>query len=162
MTWTVNDKQVEWCRVHGLKILAGPLLLLDARALPDWLALFEDDFESMLDFVSAFIGAAVKRYRGKVDYWICAGRVNDAEVLALSEHERLRLVARTVELVRSLDPDTPALVSFDQPWAEYMRQQHSDFPPLHFADALVRSGLDLGGLMIEINVGYCPGGTLPR
>ena len=25
MTWVVNDKQVEWCRKHGLKILAGPL-----------------------------------------------------------------------------------------------------------------------------------------
>ena len=162
MTWVVNDKQIEWCRAHGLKILAGPLLLLDPMAVPDWLALFEDDFESVLDFVSAFVGAAVKRYRGKVDYWICASRVNDAEVLALSEQERLRLVVRTVELVHSLDPDTPALVSFDQPWAEYMRQQHSDFPPLHFADALVRAGLDLGGLMMEINVGYYPGGTLPR
>ena len=83
-------------------------------------------------------------------------------MLALSEQERLRLVARTVELVRSLDPDTPALVSFDQPWAEYMRQRHSDFPPLHFADALVRAGLGLAGLMLEINVGYLPGGTLPR
>jgi len=153
---------VEWCRAHGLKILAGPLLLLDARSLPDWLSLFEADFESVLDFVSAFVAAAVKRYRGKVDYWICASRVNDAEVLALSEHDRLRLVVQTVELIRSLDPDTPALVSFDQPWAEYMRQQHSDFPPLHFADALVRAGLDLGGLMMEINAGYYPGGTLPR
>ena len=137
-------------------------MLLDPRALPDWLYLFEDDFESVLDFVSAFVRAAVERYRGKVDYWICAGRVNTAEVLTLSEQERLRLVARTVELVRSLDPDTPALVSFDQPWAEYMRQRQSDFPPLHFADALVRAGLGLGGLMLEINVGYCPGGTLPR
>ena len=53
-------------------------------------------------------------------------------------------------------------MSFDQPWAEYMRQQHSDFPPLQFADALVRAGLDLGGLMMEINVGHQPGGTLPR
>jgi hypothetical protein len=64
--------------------------------------------------------------------------------------------------VRSLDPDTPALVSFDQPWAEYLRQQHSDFPPLQFADALVRAGVDLGGLMMEVNVGCYPGGTLPR
>ena len=71
-------------------------------------------------------------------------------------------MARTVELVRSLDPDTPALVSFDQPWAEYMRQRESDFPPLHFADALIRAGLGLAGLMLEINVGYSPGGTLPR
>jgi hypothetical protein len=162
MTWTVNDKQVEWCRMHGLKILAGPLLMLDAQSLPDWLSLFEDDFESMLECVSVFIRAAVERYRGKVDYWICAGRVNAAEVLALSEQERLRMVVRTIELIRALDPDTPALVSFDQPWAEYMRQQQSDFPPLLFADALVRAGLDLGGLMIEVNVGYQPGGTLPR
>ena len=162
MTWVVNDKQVEWCRAHGLKILAGPLLMLDPRSLPDWLSLFEDDFESVLDFVSGFIETAVKRYRGKVDYWICAGRVNDAEVLPLSEQERLRLVARTVELVRSLDPFAPVLVSFDQPWAEYMRQQHTDFPPLVFADALVRAGLDVGGLMMEINVGCYPGGTLPR
>ncbi len=162
MTWTVNDKQVEWCRKHGLKILAGPLLLLAGQSLPDWLLLFEDDFESVLECVSAFITAAVERYRGRVDYWICAGRVNAAEVLALSEHERLRLVVQTIELIHSLDPGTPTVVSFDQPWAEYMRQQHSDFPPLQFADALVRAGLDLGGLMMEINVGYQPGGTLPR
>ena len=54
------------------------------------------------------------------------------------------------------------MVSFDQPWAEYMRQQESDFPPLHFADALIRAGLGVSGLMIEINVGYSPGGTLLR
>ena len=136
--------------------------MLDPQALPDWLYLFADDFESVLDFVSSFVRAAVERYRGKVDYWICAGRLSAAEVLTLSEQERLRLVARTVELVRSLDPDTPALVSFDQPWAEYMRQRESDLPPLHFADTLVRAGLGLGGLMLEINVGYWPGGTLSR
>ena len=161
-SWTTSDKQIEWCRGHGLKVLAGPLLLLDPRAVPDWLYLFEDDFESVLDFGSALIRAAVGRYRGKVDCWICAGRLNAPEVFTFSEQQRLRLVARSIELVRSLDPDTPVLVSFDQPWGEYMRGRHSDFPPLHFADALIEAGLDLAGLMIEINMGYSPGGTLPR
>jgi hypothetical protein len=161
-TWVFNDLQIEWCRAHGLKVLAGPLLVLDPRALPDWLLLFEDDFESVMDFASAYVKAAVKRYSDKVDYWICAARVNDAEVLALSEQERLQLAARTIELIRSLDYETPVLMSFDQPWAEYMRQQNTDFPPLHFADTLVRAGLDLAGLMLEMNVGYHPGGTLPR
>ncbi len=136
--------------------------MLDPAALPDWLYLFDDDFESVLDFASALVRAAVERYRGKVDAWICAGRVNTAEVLSLREQQRLRLVARSVELTRALDPDTPALVSFDQPWAEYMRQRHADFPPLHFADTLVRAGVELSGLMLEMNVGYFPGGTLPR
>jgi hypothetical protein len=161
-SWTATDKHVDWCRANGLKVVAGPLLMLDPQALPHWLYLFEDDFESVLDFVSTFIRAAVDRYRGSVDYWICAGRVNDAEVLVLSEQERLRLVARSVELVRTLDPGTPTLVSFDRPWAEYMRERESDFPPLHFADALIRAGFGVEGLMLEINVGYSPGGTLPR
>lgn len=106
--------------------------------------------------------AAVERYRGKVDYWICAGRFNAAEVLGLSEEERLRLVARMIELLRAWDPDTPVLASFDQPWAEYLRERHADLSPLHYADALIRAGLDLGGLMMEINVGYNPGGTQRR
>ena len=74
-----------------------------------------------------------------------------------------------IELVRSLDPDTPALVSFDQPWAEYMRQRESDFPPLHFADALVRADLGLGGpdagdqrrLLARRNAARAPVGVQP-
>lgn len=160
-TWTTNDRQIEWCRRHGLKVAAGPLLLLDHRDLPDWLYLFEDDFENVLDFVSTLVRATVERYRGQVDYWICAGRVN-SDVLAMSEQQRLRLVARTVELARRLDPDVPALVSFDQPWAEYTRERHVDFPPFHFADALNRADIGLTGLMVEMNLGCFPGGTMLR
>ncbi len=161
-TWTTSDKQIEWCRAHQLKVLAGPLLMLDRHALPDWLYLFEDDFENMAHLVLTFVRAAVQRYRGQVDCWICAGRVNAPDALGVSEPERVRLVAGTIELVRSLDPNTPAMVSFDQPWCEYLRQQHSDFPPLHFADALLRAGLDLSGFVLEVNIGTSPGATLPR
>ena len=161
-SWTTADSQIQWCRTHGLKIFAGPLLALDSRALPDWLSLFADEYDDLFDCVASFVRAAVERYRGQVDYWICAGRMSDSQTLPLAERERLQLIANTFELVRSLDPDTPALVSFDQPWAEYMRRRESDFPPFHFADALIRAGLDLAGLMLEINVGATPGGSFTR
>lgn len=160
--WAVCDKQIDWCRTHGLTVCGGPLLLLDPRGLPDWLYLWEGDFDNLISFVSEFVSATVKRYRGKVDAWVCAGRLNSAELLSLSEEEKLRLAACAVELTHSLDPPTPAVICFDQPWAEYMSHREMDFPPLHFADALVRAGLNLTGLMLEINLGYCPGGTLPR
>lgn len=160
--WTICDKQIDWCRAHGLTVCGGPLLQLDPRGLPDWLYLWEDDFDNLLSFVSEIISAALKRYRGRVDLWVCAGRTNSAEILSLSEEDKLRLTARAIALTRSLDPQTPAVVSFDQPWAEYTSQRELDFPPLHFADALVRAGLDPAGLMLEMNVGYHPGGTLPR
>jgi hypothetical protein len=161
-SWETHDRQIEWCRANGLKVCGGPLLMLDGPSLPDWLCLWEGDFERILAFGSEFLQRAVNRYRGKVDVWQCAGRVNTAEILSLSEEEKLQLAARAIELVRALDPAAAAVVSFDQPWAEYLSRREMDFPPLQLADALVRAGLDLTGLMLEINLGYHPGGTLPR
>lgn len=160
--WDTSDRQIDWCKAHGLKVCGGPLLQLDPRGLPDWLCLYEDDFDNLASCATEFVRAAVTRYRGKVDLWQCAGRLTSAGVLSLSEEDKLRLAACTIELVRSLDPDTPALISFDQPWGEHLSRREMDLPPLYFADALVRAGLDLTGLVLEINLDYQPGGTLPR
>jgi hypothetical protein len=137
-------------------------LQLDARNLPDWVYLFEDDLEALLASVSEFVRAAVGRYRGKVDLWLGAARVNAAEVLAISEEERLRLAAGVLQLINSLDPNTPTIVGIDQPWGENMGRRHVDFPPLHFADVLGRAGLNLKALMLEMNLGCFRGGTMPR
>ena len=158
-SWDISDKQVQWCAAHGLRVCAGPLLPLDSRGIPDWLSLYEEDFDSVSAFATAFIQAAVTRYRGKVDLWVCASRVNTAKILSLTEEEKVRLSARTIELIRGIDPRTPVVVSFDQPWGEYLGRREMDYPPLHFADALVRANLGLSGLMLELNVGYTPGGT---
>ena len=160
--WAVSDRQVQWCRAGKLSLCGGPLLNLEPGSLPDWLYLWEDDFENLLSFASEFIEAVVGRYRGKVNFWQCAGRLNSAEILSLSEQQKLRLAAQAIELVHQLDPDTPVVISFDQPWAEYMSHREMDFPPLHFADALIRAGVDISAVMLEINIGYRPGGTLPR
>jgi hypothetical protein len=161
-SWTESDQQIQWCKAQGLKTCAGPLLQFDRHGLPDWLCLWEGDFESILRFVSGFIQAAVNRYRGQIDFWQCAARVNTGDVLSLTEEERLQLTARAIELVHALDPNVPTLVSFDQPWGEYLARRELDFPPLQLADALVRAGLDVSGIVLEVNLGYHPGGTLPR
>jgi hypothetical protein len=160
--WTSLDKHIDWCRAHNLYVVAGPLLPFDADALPDWLALWEGDFDNLLQFFSDFIRSAVQRYRGKIDLWQCASRVNTGDILSLSEEDKLQLAATAVEITSSHDPDAAVAVSFDQPWAEYTSRRETDFPPLHFADALVRSDLGLSTVMLEINLGYSPGGTLAR
>ncbi len=160
--WDVADRQMAWCRANRLSVTAGPLVQLDPAAIPDWLYLYEEDFESILSFARQFVQAAVERYRGQVDLWQVTGRVNTADILGLTEEEVVKLAAETVQLVRSLDEKTPTVVAFDQPWAEYLSRRPMDFPPLHFADVLVRANLGLSGLMLEVNMGYHPGGSLLR
>jgi hypothetical protein len=160
--WDVCDRQFDWCRQYGLTVYGGPLLQLDRHTIPDWLYVCEGDFDDIVTFASEFMQHAVSRYRGKVDIWQCAARMHTTDLLSLSEEDCLRMTARAIEVVRTLDGETPVVVSFDQPWGEYLSRRGMDFPPLQFADALVRAGLGLAGLVLEINLGYYPGGTLPR
>jgi len=158
-SWHVSDSQIQWCKKHRLKVCGGPLLNFDARAMPDWLYLYEEDPESIHTFASEYLQAVVGRYQGQVDYWLCAARSNTAEVLSLSEEDRVRLTARAIELVHEIDPYTPVIVVFDRPWGEYAGHRETDFPPLQFADALARAEIGLGGIMLEMNLAYLPDGT---
>ena len=160
--WSACDRQIQWCRDHDLRICLGPLLQPDVRGLPDWVYLWDDDFDNLLSAAGQFIDAAVMRYRGKVDLWHCAARVNNSQVLSFTEEEKLRMVAWIVCRVKQLDPDRPLMVGFDQPWGEYQGRRAVDLSPIQFADALVRARLDLKAIFLEMNFGCFAGGTLPR
>ena len=160
--WSVCDRQIEWCRLQGLRICLGPLLQPDGRGLPDWVYLWDDDFESLVSAATQFVDAAVARYRGRVDLWHCAARVNTSQVLRFSEEEKLRMVAWIVCRVKQLDPDHPQMVGIDQPWGEFQGRRPVDLSPIHFADALVRARLDLKAIFLEMNFGCFTGGSLLR
>jgi len=161
--WEPVEQQLEWCRSNGLKVCGGPLFQLDSASLPDWLYLWENDFETLRSYLHQFLAEAAKRFEGRLHVWHCAAGLNYGGALSLSEEQRLRLAVTSIEAVRSVDPRTPVFISFDQPWGEYLAKTDSDLSPLHFADALVRAEeLGVAGIGMEINLGYWPGGTPPR
>jgi hypothetical protein len=160
--WDVFDQQITWCQEHGLRVIGGPLLQLDEQHLPDWLYLWEDDFAQVQSYLAQYIQATVARYRGRVQVWNCAARMNISGTISLTEEQRLRLMVTAVDELRRNDPQTPVILSFDQPWAEYLAANDRDLSPLHLADSLVRHDLGLAGIGLEFNVGYQPSGTAPR
>ena len=128
-----------------MKVIGGPLLELDDRGVPDWTYLWEGDFDSLLAFMLDHVTTVVKRYRGKVQLWQVAARMSHGRVLALNEEQRLQIAARAISKVKEIDPSTPLIATFDQPWAEYLATENLDLAPLHFADALVRARLGFVG-----------------
>jgi hypothetical protein len=160
--WKHTDEQLGWSQAAGLKVSVGPLLQLDDRGVPDWLYLWEGDFENLSRLMLEHVSNVVSRYAGRVHLWHVASRVNNGILLSLDEEQRLQLVASALQLTRQIDPRTPMVVSFDQPWGEYMAHQDQDLAPLHFADALVRADLGLTGIGLEINSGYYPQGSPNR
>jgi len=160
--WQAMDTRLQWSQRHGLRLCAGPLIRLDRMSLPDWVYLWEDDFEQLQTCVADYVQAVVRRYMGKVHIWHAAAGLNVGGELSLTEEQRLRLAVTVIENTRRLDSQTPLVISFDQPWAEYLAKDDMDLSPIHFADALARADLGVAGVGLELHVGYSRGGTLPR
>lgn len=160
--WEAYDQQVQWALQRGLLVRGGPLLDLSPDGLPTWLWQWEHDYWNLESFVCDFIETAVSRYLGRIRAWEVAARANTGGMLTLSEEQRLQLVAKAIDTARRADPEAQFLLRVDQPWGEYQARGQHRLSPLQFADTLVRAGLPITAINLEIAVGYSPRGSLPR
>ncbi|MGL4512826.1 MAG: endo-1,4-beta-xylanase [Lacipirellulaceae bacterium] len=160
--WSESDRPIEWARSQGLRVCGGPLLEFDERRLPDWAYLWEGDVDTLASLMVGHVRAAAQRYKGRVQLWNVASRVNRDRVLSLTDEQRLRIVAAAVSAVRQVDPQTPVVVGVEQPWGEYRARRDSELTPMDFADALERADLGIAGFDLELNIGYHPHATALR
>jgi hypothetical protein len=157
-----TDELLGWSSALGLRVIGGPLLDFHDRMMPHWLYLIEDNFDAVLDSVNQFVERTVKRYRGRVQIWNCASGLNLPGPIDLNDEQVMRLAVAILQTVRRIDPQTPAIISFDQPFGEYLAHHRNGISPIHFADALARSGLGMAGIGLELRLGFTGIGTLPR
>ncbi len=156
------DRQVDWAQRANKKICVGPLVNFRAGGLPQWMVMLDEGFESILQGACEFARATVERYRGRVHIWNAAAGLNVPNGLNWSDEEVLRMAVSLIETVRRADDRSPVLLTIDQPWSEYLRDDANGISPLHFADALIRADLGLSGLALDLTMDTYPGGTFPR
>lgn len=160
--WEVFDAQVEWCQLNKILPLGGPLLDLSPQGLPEWLWQWEKDILNLQSFVCDYVETAIARYLGRIRHWEVCARVNTGGALALSEENRLLLVARALEVARQADEEIQLTIRVDQPWGDYQARGQHRLSPHQFVDALIRSGIGLSGVNLELSVGYRPRGSGSR
>lgn len=161
-SWETFDTQVDWCLANNLLVRGGPLLNLATNGFPRWLAQWENDFWNLQSFVCDFIETAMSRYVGRIRIWEVCARGNTGGGLSLSEENRLALVAKALEVARQVDVEAQITIRIDIPWGDYQARGQHRLSPMHFADALIRAGIELSAINLEIGVGYTPSGSPSR
>lgn len=156
------DEQVEWCLQSNLKLCVGPLVDFRPQHLPGWMVLMGENYQSILDAACQHAENVVNRYRNKAQIWNCAAGLNSPNSMHWSDEEVLRMAVAVISAVRKADSRTPVVLTIEQPWSEYLRDNPNGISPLHFADALIRADLGLSGLALELTMDFWPGGSFPR
>jgi Glycosyl hydrolase family 10 len=160
--WETSDQQVEWCLANRLLVCGGPLLNFGPEAMPAWLGSWSKDTSNLQSLVCDYVETAVARYAGQIRKWEVCANANTGGALGLSEEDRLVLVARALDVVRQVDDEIQVLVQIDQPWGDYQSRGTHRLSPLQFVDALLRSGIGLSAVNLEVAVGFRPRGSSPR
>ncbi len=160
--WDIIDGLLDCCVEHRQLPRGGPLIDLGTGGLPGWLQPWENDIVNLQSFVCDWVETAVSRYLGRIRLWEVSAYGNSGGALAISEENRLGLVARTLETAGRTDDDAQLFIRIDQPWGDYQARGQHRLSPFQFADAVVRSNLGLAGVNLELSVGYRPHGCLSR
>jgi hypothetical protein len=158
--WDETDAQLQWCRKRRLTPSIGPLIDFRPGALPEWIWLWDGDFDQIQSLAVDFVRQAVSRYRGKVSTWHIAHRLGEHDILGLREEAQIRLLDRLISEAHRVDSSAQIVIDLDRPWAEWMATNNRfQIGPLHLADTLARADHGLRGLGVEIAPGYTPFGS---
>ncbi|GIW78666.1 MAG: hypothetical protein KatS3mg105_0473 [Gemmatales bacterium] len=160
--WEPFDRLLDWAKENKLNVSGGPLIDFSTGGLPEWVLEWHDDLASLAIFMCDFVRAVIHRYKDRVRVWQISHGTNCPRQVHLSEDEMLWLTVQLAESARQVDPNYALVVGLNQPWGEYMAAEDRTHSPLIFADTLIRAGLNVAGIDLELVMGIAPDGSYCR
>jgi hypothetical protein len=160
--WTHADDAVATALEAGLPVTIGPLIDLAPGMLPPWAESWESDLPALAAFMCDYLETALHRYKDVARRWIICAGFNHADALGLVDDDRLRLAYRLFEAAAQVDSGLELILSVTQPWGDYLVSEDQTISPLTFPDDLIRAGVRLSAIELELRVGTRPRGNLPR
>lgn len=149
-----TDRWIEWAvRTARLPLVGGPIIDFRKGYVPEWLYIWEHDYETLRELVYEHTKNLVTRYRRTVGTWTVVSGLHVSSNFTLTLEQVVDLTRVAVMVVRKLQPSAKVQIQMDQPWGEYYARSNTRaMPPLTYADVVLQQGInpDLFALRIEM------------
>jgi len=156
------DAWVQWATQARKPISAGPLVSFDPTDLPEWLYIWENDYESLRDLIYEHVQHVVTRYKNKVHMWKVVSGIHAHNSFNLNFEQLMELTRMTCLLVKKLAPRSKVLIELVMPWGEYYARNQRTIPPLLYADMAVQSGVKFDAFGLRMCMGVPVDGLYVR
>ncbi len=153
--WGPLDKWVEWLTGQRMPVKAAPLVAFNEANIPDWLYIWEHDFETVRDLVYDHINRVAERYGNYVHSWEVISGIHADNCFNFNFEQLMELTRMAATLTKQLSPRGATIIDLVAPWGEYYARNQRTIPPLLYADMAVQSGInfDAFGLQFYFGVG---------
>lgn len=151
--WKWYDDWIHWLEARGIVIKGGGLVRFSEPYLPDWVWIWENDFETIRDSVFDHVERCVQRYRGRVDYWDAATGLHVENCMNFSLDRIIEITRVCAHAVKRTDPSAKVLLDLLYPWGEYYATNQSSIWPYHYAEMCINAGVAFDGIGLQVFFG---------
>jgi hypothetical protein len=156
------DDWIEMLARKRLPIIAGPLVDLSEAGVPDWMFIWEHDFDTLRELAYEYVQKLVQRYRKHVSVWNVVAGLHTNSAFTLSFEQSIELTRLLVSQVKASLPSARTLVTITQPYGEYNVKGTSSVPPMLYAEMVAQAGINFDAFGLEIEMGVPTAGTFTR
>jgi predicted RNase H-like HicB family nuclease len=161
--WEALDTWVQTLAKHRFPIKAGPIVSFSEQNVPDWLFMWEHDFDTLRDLAYEHARRLLNRYGQYVKTWTVISGIHGQNCLTFHHHEQLMELTRmAAALARQAAPQASLIVDVVAPWGEYYARNQCTIPPLHYADWVVQSGIAFDAFGLQFRFGPPEDGSFAR
>lgn len=151
--YSYADAWIAGCKAAKLPMRGGPLLNFGVRFVPDWMYIWENDYDTIQDYARQHIARTVKRYASQITSWDIATGLNAGNVFDFTVEQIMDLTRMAASVAKQIAPHSSIILEITQPWGEYFARKQRTIPPLLYADMAVQSGISFDAFGLQFLVG---------
>jgi len=156
------DAWMGWASQNHKPVHAGPLVSFEPEQLPEWLYIWEHDYEALRDLIYERVEDVIERYKDRVHYWNVISGVHAYNSFNMNFEQLMELTRISCLLVKKIAPRGHAMIEVLFPWGEYHARNQRTIPPLLYADMAVQSGIPFDAFGVQLNQGVPEDGLYVR
>lgn len=158
-----TDRWIEWAvRNAKLPVVAGPVIDFRPQSVPEWLYIWENDYDTLRELVYEHMKAVVTRYRRTVNRWTVCSGLHANRNFAFSFEQMIDLTRICVLVTRKLHPKAKIQIEIVEPWGEHHSADRRSLPPTLYAEMLAQAGIQFDTLGLRVQMGVPTAGLATR
>ena len=151
--WKPLDACVEALAQQHISLKGSALLSFSERHVPDWLYIWEHDFDTIRDLAFEHVRRVINRYGQYIQTWDVISGIHANNCFTFNFEQLMELTRMTAALTKQVCPRGVAIVNLIAPWGEYYARNQRTIPPLLYADMAVQSGVNFDAFGLQFQFG---------
>lgn len=161
-SWEPLDAWAEWAFRNKMKLVAGPIVSFNSTVVPDWLYIWEHDYDTIRDLLYEHIERVVTRYKNVVSLWNVVSGIHTNNQFQFNFEQLMDLTRMAIMLTKQVQPNSKTLIEIVEPFGEYHANNSRSIPPMMYAEMVLQSGIPFDGFGLKLMMGQSTNGQYTR